>query len=171
MFKLDNQETIFLMMERVKHSNRLSQNFVKLVLIFRKELGSQKAVITLVKLILPRGSKVAQSLGYIPWFCRHDKYLYVFQSIPQNNNSRQLQAVSKNSNVHFQVSKKLNILFQKLQLKCNSKWDKQRCESDQSWSLCLETLCWNTLIISPTEPISLLMNVFTQKQEYIIYVK
>lgn len=69
------------------------------------------------------------------------------------------------------VSKNLNILFQKLQLKYNRKWDEQRYESDQSWSLCLETLRWNTLIISPTEPISLLMNMFTQTREYIIYVK
>lgn len=148
------------MLKRRKHKNRLPQNLF------------QKAGMTRINLILPWGDMIDKGQVYTDvslnmmttWMHYNSSYRQIIVS-----NCRQLVKVQIFT--FKAVSKKLNILFWKLQLKCNRKWDEQKYNSDQSWVLCLETRCWNTLIINSTEPISLLMNMFAQKQEYIIHVK
>lgn len=127
---------------------------------------------TWINLILPWGDMIDMGQEYIDvslntmtaWMHYNSSYRQIIVG-----NCRQLVKIQ--TFTFKAVSKKLNILFWKLQLKCNRKWDEQRYNSDQRQFLCLETWCWNTLIINSTEPISLLMNMFIQKQEYIIHVK
>lgn len=157
------------MLKRMKHKNRLSQNL--LLKIFKRKLGSQKAGMTWINLILPWGDMIDKGQVYIDVFLNMMTAWMHYNSFYRQikvGNCRQLVKIQ--TFTFKAVSKKLNILFWKLQLKCNRKWDEQ-IYSDQSQFLCLETRCWNTVIINSTESISLLMNMFTQKQEYIIHVK
>lgn len=65
------------------------------------------------------------------------------------------------------VSKNLNILFQKLQVNAAAVgWDVSQTQAGPALGLCT-----GTLIISSTGHTSLLMKLFTQNQESIIYVK
>lgn len=54
------------MLKRMKHKNRLSQNL--LLKIFKRKLGSEKAGMTWINLILPWGDMIDKGQVYIDVF-------------------------------------------------------------------------------------------------------